>query len=706
MKLHYNYFIISLKSFLAVIVFAVPMYMFIKNSYVLNIENYIDNELKLQKSLHYKNRYDDMLIASSKHFKINLSNKDFLDNPQFFYFKEYFSKTQIKNIFLELSLKDTFSKAIKVKNDWYIITFLYTKSHSQEYHVSITEALNIERSEKLFHRLQTMIVIASIVLFILSYILLLSQEKLAKRKKEIQESLDEANMYFNNAMIAFLIVDKDRKIIRVNTHLCKIFGYREEELLFQSAEILHISNESYTEWGRLVFSKAQINSVINEQYQMQRKNGQNFWMEASGAPFDKFKKISDGVVWTIMDVTEQVENKRTIEKLNNSLHENISYLKLFLDTAPIPIYVNDKNGIIIECNNAFVKMLKRQKVDIINHRLDGFLSDYLAQVHEKKDKELIYKKSIYYKELLSLGLNESKIYEYHKRAIYKEDIYDGYICVMVDVTEREEQETKLQRMIFEAVHKNKELTKAHEAERLNDIKFTAIGQLSAGITHEINTPLTYLKGNLEMLAMDLKEIPESCESKQQLIEDTLDMQNGINRIASIVEAMREMSQNKKVVLEKTNLYATLLTSLVISFNRSKQVSKIYLNDKLFSLDMLKEESEYFALVQSQRVEQVWIIIINNALDQLQKIVNFEEREIRINCIIENRKVYITFKDNAGGINKKMLKNIFEPFVSDKQEGGMGVGLSIAKRIISEQNAIINAYNDANGAVFEIIFDQV
>jgi len=706
MKLHYNHFIIILKSFLAVIVFAVPMYMFVKNSYLLNVESYIESELKLQKAFHLHNMYDDMLVTSSKHFIVQIKDKKLLEDTHFSYFKDYFSKEQIESIRLELALKDTFSKAMKVGKNWYIVTFLYTKKDPPEYHVSITEAKNIDKSEQLLHRLHTMITVSSIVLFVLSYILLLSQEKLAKSKKEIEESLDKANMYFNNAMIAFLIVDKNRKIIGVNTHLCKIFGYREDELLFQSAEILHISKESYKEWGELVFTKAQVNSVVNEQYQMKRKNGEIFWMEASGAPFDSTKEISNGVVWTMMDVTEQVENKKTIEKLNLSLNESITYLRLFLDTAPVPIYVNDKNGVIIECNNAFVKMIKKQKTDIIKHRLGKFLPAYLAKLHEDRDKELQYKESIHYKEIFSIDFHYSKIYEYHKTAIHKDNVYNGYICVMVDVTEHEAQETKLQSMIFEAVEKNKELAKAHEEERLNDMKFTAIGQLSAGITHEINTPLTYLKGNLEMLVVDLKDIPDNYASKKQLIEDTLEMQSGINRIASIVEAMREMSQQKKVLLEPTDLYATLLTSLVISHNRSKQVSKIYINDKLFSLDMQREKANCFSMVQEQRIEQVWIIIINNALDQLQKIEEFDKREIKIECFKENKKVHILFKDNAGGISEDMIENIFEPFVSGKPEGGMGVGLSIAKRIISEQNAIITAYNNSDGAVFEIIFDEV
>jgi len=703
MKSHYNYFLITLKSTLVVIIFALPMYVFIKDTYNFGIDNYLDNELKLQQALHSKNTQEQ--ISNTKNFEINIKNQDFINNKNFFYLKEFLTKKQIQEIYLELSLKNIFSKAIKIKEDWYIMTFLNTKRSPLQYHLYISKAENIDKEEKLFLKLQTMLAISSIILFILSYFSLLSKENLAKTKKEIQLSLDEANMYFNNAMIAFLIVNKDRKIIGINTLFCKIFGYTKEELLYQNSEILHISKDSYKQWGKLVFEKAQINSVINERYEVKRKDGTPFWIEASGAPFDNAKHISNGVVWTIMDVTEQIENKNTIEKLNKSLHENLLYLRLFLDTAPIPIYVNDKNGLIIECNNAFLKMLKKQKKDVIQHSLNKFLPDYLAQLHAKKDKELLYKDNIYYKELLSIDPDESETYEYHKSTIYKDDIYDGYICVMVNVTEREIQETKLQKMIFEAVQKNKELTQSHEEERLNDIKFTAIGQLAAGITHEINTPLTYLKGNLELLVMDLQEISDKCKIKDQIIEDSLEMKNGINRIASIVEAMREMSQQKKVILESTNIYDTIITSLIISFNRSKQISKIYINDKLFTLDMPKEDITCFAMVQPQRVEQVWIIIINNALDQLQKTLKYDLRELRINCFVKDKKIHILFHDNAGGIEDKMINKIFEPFVSNKPEGGMGIGLSIAKRIINDQDGFIRTYNSEQGAVFEVILKE-
>ena len=156
------------------------------------------------------------------------------------------------------------------------------------------------------------------------------------------------------------------------------------------------------------------------------------------------------------------------------------------------------------------------------------------------------------------------------------------------------------------------------------------------------------------------------------------------------------------IKEKTNIYSTLITSLTMAYNRSKQVSRIYLNKKLFEINSInKNEFTFYSKIQKQRIEQVWIIVINNALDELIKIEDYENRSLNIFLFEENDDVVIKFKDSAGGINQNIIENIFEPFVSSKEHSGMGVGLNIAKRIVDEQDGLIKAYNEDDGAVFEI-----
>jgi len=366
----------------------------------------------------------------------------------------------------------------------------------------------------------------------------------------------------------------------------------------------------------------------------------------------------------------------------------------------LPMFVKDVNGNYIDCNEAFEDLLGKKRESFLNTSNKD--DEYLLSLHNEFDKELLHKDAIKYKEVFALKTQKSNVYEFHKSVIKENDKYNGYICIMIDVMEYEREEHKLQWLAYQEVEKNKEILRQHEEEKLAYAKFTAIGQLAAGITHEINTPLTYIKGNLEMLKMDLEDMPSQYTQKQQLLEDVDEMYSGIERIASIVTSMREMSQQKKVQLEKTNIYSTLITALIMAHNRSKQICKIYLNDEEFTLDTPKDKYEFYANIQSQRIEQAWIVIINNALDELQKKDNYDLRALKINISQSNSKLNIKFSDNAGGISEEIIEHLFEPFVSKKPEGGMGVGLSIAKRILDEQNGSIEAYNENGGAVFEIV----
>lgn len=240
-----------------------------------------------------------------------------------------------------------------------------------------------------------------------------------------------------------------------------------------------------------------------------------------------------------------------------------------------------------------------------------------------------------------------------------------------------------------------------EKEKIRNAKSTASEQLSAGITHEINTPLTYIKANFEMIGYDLEDIPDS-DSKESIKQSISKIQCGIKRIENIVNSIKELSQGSDEKFECTNIYSTIITALTITYNKIKHITKVFINGEEFSLDLDKNKYKYYSYVQIHRIEQLWIIIIINALDELVKVENFDNRKLSIDISENDEFLKIIFKDNAGGIKEDLLNDIFEPFKGSKDSSGMGVGLSIAKKIIQEQNnASIKAYNDAHNAVFEI-----
>ncbi|TAN41102.1 MAG: hybrid sensor histidine kinase/response regulator [Nitrospirae bacterium] len=235
----------------------------------------------------------------------------------------------------------------------------------------------------------------------------------------------------------------------------------------------------------------------------------------------------------------------------------------------------------------------------------------------------------------------------------------------------------------------------------------ALGKLAASITHEINTPLTYVKGNLEMLKSDLDLIGPDDANQRGINEMFEAIKDGINRIENIIGSMKQITgfSNKKKVL--SNVFSTLIYALRITNNRARHITKVYINGEPFGMDMKTERNVFETVISPQSMEQVWMIIINNSLDELQKVdIPFKDRYIKIDIFADGRVIKVVFKDNAGGIRPDIMDGIFDLFMSGKPEYGMGIGLNIAKTIIEDHWGDIKAYNEGSGAVFEVVLPVV
>jgi signal transduction histidine kinase len=239
--------------------------------------------------------------------------------------------------------------------------------------------------------------------------------------------------------------------------------------------------------------------------------------------------------------------------------------------------------------------------------------------------------------------------------------------------------------------------------RISEIKLASIGEMAAGITHEINTPLTYMKSNLELLGYDIEDLKVDESLKSSMYETVDILNNGLNRIKNIIDTTREVAKKGSNKFETINIYSTLIYATRMIYNRAKHISPIYIN----GVEFTPELDENFELIQAdvikEKLEQVWIILLNNACDEFASTKKeFKDRKIDISILKTENKIILTFKDNAGdGIPEDILLNIFEPFQSTKTYSGMGIGLNIAKQIIEEHKGKIRAYNEGTLAVFRI-----
>lgn len=241
---------------------------------------------------------------------------------------------------------------------------------------------------------------------------------------------------------------------------------------------------------------------------------------------------------------------------------------------------------------------------------------------------------------------------------------------------------------------------------INQSHLANLGRLAAGITHEINTPLTYSKGNLELLERHIRRTLSE-DQTASISKFISPIKDGINRIATIVESMKEISGVMRGYKDsvEVNLYTTLIYAIRMVHTQAKHVAPLYINGIPFTIDIDRNAEHYPIRLRSQNVEQVWLVLLNNAMEAFaDTTLPFEERKIEISIGSQSGKIAVTFSDNAGGIPEDKIEHIFDMFVTTKPTGS-GIGLHVAKTIIADMDGTISARNEGNRAVFEIVFSN-
>lgn len=256
-------------------------------------------------------------------------------------------------------------------------------------------------------------------------------------------------------------------------------------------------------------------------------------------------------------------------------------------------------------------------------------------------------------------------------------------------------------------------------------KMEAVGQLAAGIAHEINTPLQCMSGNIEFLQNFQKSVQETlavlAESKfdeqtmQELTERLssdrwvhllgesdaaiADTQESINRVVQIVGAMRVLSHPGQTGKASSSINEILRNSVAISRGRWKYAAEM-------ELDLC--ESEPSVEGHANELSQVFCNLFVNAADAIgeknEAMSSSDLGRILVSSSVEKDGVLIKVRDTGGGMPESVRRRCFEQFFTTKPVGkGTGQGLSIAYQIIVERHGgtIDIASEDGMGTEFQI-----
>nr|WP_246174082.1 ATP-binding protein [Paraburkholderia hayleyella] len=260
---------------------------------------------------------------------------------------------------------------------------------------------------------------------------------------------------------------------------------------------------------------------------------------------------------------------------------------------------------------------------------------------------------------------------------------------------------QLQREVAERTRAEQELRAAHD-ELIQASKLAALGQMAAGITHELNQPLAALRG--------------FSDNTQVLLErgDQAAVRDNLEAIAALTERMGKITNQLKLFVGRARprnavvpVVRALRNALALLQQRLERVTMTFtqhdarqLTPQLQPLDIHEDYPQFIAYCDELRLEQVLINLLSNALDA---VADAPQPHIAIVLSVAATKFTLSIDDNGPGITDEVLPHLFEPFFTTKEMGmGLGLGLAIASSIARECGGALEARNAPGGGACFIL----
>lgn len=237
--------------------------------------------------------------------------------------------------------------------------------------------------------------------------------------------------------------------------------------------------------------------------------------------------------------------------------------------------------------------------------------------------------------------------------------------------------------VIEIQATGRDVTELQE-ELIEKNKLAAVGQLAAGVAHELNTPLANIDLITEYL-LSLEDDNTSILKENLLKNELLDIKKEVKLCGKIVQELLQFSRKIHLSPSKFSL-KSLIQELISSayFETEFSEKNINIDSKIIEdIELVGDRSLLYQAFQN---------IMRNAVDSFDDRID-RKPNITINAVKETDKFMINFKDNGIGIKKEDLPKVFEPFFTTKTIGqGTGLGLSIAQGIIEkhEGKIVINS----------------
>lgn len=211
---------------------------------------------------------------------------------------------------------------------------------------------------------------------------------------------------------------------------------------------------------------------------------------------------------------------------------------------------------------------------------------------------------------------------------------------------------------------------------ISSSRMASLGEFAASVAHEINNPLTIILWRLKSLKRMIQKVGD-----EEIDKAIKSIDEQAHRVDSIIKGVKTLSRNTEHQEDKLySVYETL-----------EELHEIVLNKSLtndFDFELIHDRPKAFLYGKPVQLIQVLTNLINNSIDAISEI---EKKWVRVEWLLESRKIKIFVTDSGEGIPENVRKRLFELFYTTKETKGTGIGLSLSSQIIKSYGGSIS-YN--------------